>query len=224
MGLVPDTKPAKVAFFKSKITPWTDSAVEIGTSTTAVAALDVLVTAAETALLTQTTSEAAFRTSVAAADEAVEAMAKAGADIISAIRTKARTAGNGVYNLAQIPAPATPSGKGAPGEPGFFKVELQNNGALTLTWKCANPAGTSGTSYMVWRRIGTEQLAFLGATGLKKFVDATIPAGTAMATYQIQAFRSTMAGPWAQFNVNFTTEIGGAMSAMVSPQSAKIAA
>ncbi len=93
-----------------------------------------------------------------------------------------------------------------------------------MTWKCANPAGTSGTSYMVWRRIGADQLAFLGATGLKKFVDATIPAGTVTATYQVQAFRSTMAGAWAQFNVNFTTDIGGVTSAAVAPASAKIAA
>jgi len=49
-------------------------------------------------------------------------------------------------------------------------------------------------------------------------VDATIPAGSSQVTYQMQAVRSTAAGPWAQFNVNFGTGAGagaGAMSAAV---------
>lgn len=224
MPLLPESNAARIAFFKNRITNWTAEAVNIGTTTSAVSALDSAVTAATTALADQETAQSAAKTATLNLRLAMETMTNLGMTIVEQVRTKSRSAGAGVYVLADIPAPATPSGKGAPGETTNFKVQLENNGALSMTWKCANPAGTSGTSYMVWRRIGTEQLAFLGATGLKKFVDATIPAGTVTATYQIQAFRSTMAGPWAQFNVNFTTEIGGAMSAMVSPQSAKIAA
>lgn len=216
MALVPDKKQDKISFYQSKIAPWTTNATAIGTTSSNVANLGTLTTAAQTAMDAQTTAEAAFRSSVAAANSAISAMDTAGADIISAIRTKARTDGDGVYTLAQIPAPATPSPVGAPGEPSNFKVELQNNGALTLTWKCKNPANSTGTTYQVWRRIaGTNDLAFLGVTGERKFVDSTVPAGTTQATYQVQAFRSTLAGPWAQFNVNFTTDIGGTVTAAV---------
>jgi hypothetical protein len=222
MALVPNTKQGKVNFYQSKIAPWTTNATAIGTTSGAVTALGTLVTAADTALAAQATAEAAARSAVEAANLAVNAMATAGADIISAIRVKARTAGDSVYTLAQIPAPATPSPRPAPGEPTNFAVLLQNNGAVTLTWKCHNPAGSQGTTYQVWRRIaGTDDLAFIGVTGEKKFVDATIPAGTTQATYQIQAFRSTVAGPWALFNVNFTTEIGGAtVTAVATPKMA----
>ncbi|HEV2293360.1 MAG TPA: hypothetical protein VGR35_05860 [Tepidisphaeraceae bacterium] len=189
-----------------------------------ITALQTKTESARASLIEQAAAESTAKTKTAAMREAVEAMLKAGSDVILKIRAKAATDGVGIYQLANIPAPAVPSAKGAPGEATNFKVKLENNGALSIGWKCANPPGTSGTSYMVWRRIGTEQLAFLGVTGEKKFVDATVPAGTVMATYQIQAFRSTMAGPWAQFNVNFTTEIGGAMSAAVAPDSPKMAA
>ena len=90
------------------------------------------------------------------------------------------------------------------------------NGAVTLKWKCANPAGTSGTIYQVWRRdTPTGDFNYLGGTGSKSFDDATIPAGSGGVTYQIQAVRSTAVGLWAQFNVNFGVSSGGEMTASV---------
>ncbi len=229
MALVPDTKQGKVNFYQSKLTPWTTSATAIGTTSGAVTALGTLATAAATALAAQATAEAAFRSAVATADLAVDAMAKAGADIVSAIRTKARTAGDSVYTLAQIPAPANPSPRPAPGAPTNFAVALENNGAVTLTWKCANPAGSAGTMYQVYRRInGTPSasvdFAYLGGTGAKSFVDSTLPAGSTAVTYQIRAVRSTATGPWAQFNVNFGVGGGGAMTVSVEAMAMRKAA
>ena len=133
---------------------------------------------------------------------AVEAMAKAGANIISQIRVKAST-DDGVYPLALIDAPAKASPIGEPGKPTRFSVELSQVGSLTLKWKCKNPKGSVGTMYQIWRRIGTGELTYLGCVGVKMFVDDALPAGASEVMYQVQAFRSTKAGPWAQFNVNF---------------------
>jgi hypothetical protein len=217
MALVPDKKQQKISFYQSKIDPWTTNATAIGTTTTAVTALGTLVTAAQTAMDAQTTAEAAFRTAVEAANNAVNAMAAAGADIISAIRTKARTGGDGVYTLAQIPAPATPSPVGAPGQPKNFTVALNADGSLMLKWKCSNPAGSTGTIYQVWRRAGaTGEFTYIGGAGAKQFLDAELPTGVSQVTYQIQAVRSTAVGPWAQFNVNFGTTSSGTMTAAVA--------
>jgi len=60
------------------------------------------------------------------------------------------------------------------------------------------------------------EFTYLGGTGMKEFTDATIPAGSAQVTYQIQATRTTAVGPWAQFNVNFGVSSGGEMTASVS--------
>ena len=58
--------------------------------------------------------------------------------------------------------------------------------------------------YKVYRRSGPSgAFVFLAQVGRKKFVDETIPPGTASVTYQVQAIRTTAAGPAAQHIVNF---------------------
>ncbi len=122
-------------------------------------------------------------------------------------------------NVRKIPEPVGP-----PGTPTSFKVELLADGSVKFKFKCANPAGATGTQYQVWRRVGLAgEFTFLGGTGPKEFTDASIPAGTSQVTYQLQATRSTAIGPWAQFNVNFGVGSAGEMTASVS-ESPKLAA
>lgn len=112
------------------------------------------------------------------------------------------------------------------GTPDSFKVELQGNGALLLKWKCASPRAT-GMTYQVYRRIGPAfgrpavgngDFVYLGGVGEKKFLDDTLPAGTAEVTYQVRTTRSKTAGNWAQFNVNFTAGRAPAASAASSEE------
>ena len=138
------------------------------------------------------------------------ALTNSGNVVVEQVRTKARTAGAGVYPLANIPAPATPGPRPAPGKPTDFVATLDESGALALRWKCPNPAGSGGTIYQIYRRTTPAgEFAYLGGSGTKAFVDTTLPAGSAAVTYQLQAVRSTGTGPWAQFNVNFGTGTGG---------------
>ena len=113
-----------------------------------------------------------------------------------------------------------------PGTPTAIRATLGGDGSLTLAWKCNNPRGASGTMYQVYRRAtAAGEFTYLGGAGEKKFVDATIPAGAAQVTYQIQAVRSTAVGPWAQFNVNFGAVAGGGeTAAAVGEKSPKLAA
>jgi hypothetical protein len=93
----------------------------------------------------------------------------------------------------------TPSNPAEPGTANTFKAQLTALGYLNLSWKCTNP--TAGTMYQLFRKIGTAEPTYLGGTGSKKFVDTTLPAGTADVTYMIQAVRSSGVGAWADFNV-----------------------
>ena len=105
----------------------------------------------------------------------------------------------------------------APGAVSNFTATINGDGSLTIGWKSANPAGAQGTMYQVWRRVGTAgAFAYCGGTGAKTFVDATVPPGTTCLCYQVQAVRSTAAGPWAQFNVNFGVGGGSGVSGGVS--------
>ena len=71
-------------------------------------------------------------------------------------------------------------------------------------------------SIRCWRgssKIGGGDATYIGDAGAKRFVDATVPAGTAQVTYQIQAIRSTAAGAWATFVVNIGVGSSDAMLA-----------
>ena len=111
-----------------------------------------------------------------------------------------------------MPQPAPP-----PGTCSDFKAELLGDWSVLSTWKANNPTGLTGVTYQVWRRLGSEgEFSFLGASGEKKFVDATIPAGTPQVQYQVRGIRPTAAGAWAQFNVNFgMASTGMAMASAV---------
>ena len=97
-------------------------------------------------------------------------------------------------------------------------VELLPNRTLAFTWKCHNPGNAHGVIYQVYRRTSpTAEFQFVGASGMKKWVDATLPAGSSQVTYQLQATRSTAAGVTAEFNVNFGVGGGGQVVATVAP-------
>ena len=61
MSLYPKTKPGKIGYFNSKIAPWTTNATAIGTTSTAVTALNTLVTAAQGKLDDQIAAEQAAK-------------------------------------------------------------------------------------------------------------------------------------------------------------------
>ena len=101
-----------------------------------------------------------------------------------------------------VRAPRSP--KPPPGTCSDFKVMLLGDGSVRLTWRANNPTRMTGVTYQIWRRFGSAgEFSFIGASGEKKFIDSTIPAGTAQVQYQVRGIRSTGAGEWAQHNVNF---------------------
>jgi hypothetical protein len=217
MPTVPKNPLDKVRFYEAHLDAWMSSAVLIGTSTAEVSALETRAQAARDAFSAQQAAWQSARSATATFHNAVAAMANAGAGIISQIRAKAESTNNpNVYVLSHISPPAARTPMAPPGKPDGFKVELQVIGALTVKWKCPNPAGSSGTIYQVWRRIGAGDFQYVTSVGSKQFIDATIPPGTSSITYQVQAFRSTAAGPKAQFNVNFGIAANGAALATVT--------
>src|SRR5688572_21160908 len=132
MSLIPSSKTGKVAFFNSKLTPWQTNSAAIGTTAAAVTDLQAKVVAAQDKLAQQVAVEEAAKTATMAANNAIAAMVAAGSDIIKQIRAKAAISGNEVYELAEIPNPATPTPVTTLGQPTDFKVELGADGALNL--------------------------------------------------------------------------------------------
>lgn len=225
MPRVPDTNEGKIQFYQSKNAPWSSNAAAIGTTPAAVTSLGTKVSTATTKLAAAVAARATSKNATAELRAAIADMAGAGADIIRQIDAKAAIDGDGVYFLAQIPAPATPSPVPPPGKPSDFSAALTEGGALVLTWKCANPSGSRGPVYQVSRRTGaTGEFNVVGATGAKRFEDDTLPAGVASVTYRVVAMRSTAQGPEALFTVFFGVTGAGEMTATVADASPKLAA
>lgn len=113
---------------------------------------------------------------------------------------------NAVYSAAQIPGPKQRQDGVPPGRPFDATVNLDTiTGNLTLAFKCNNPAGTTGTVYVVQRRTGTTGTwSQVGITSTRRFLDTTLIAGASTVQYQITAQRGSVAGqPSGPITVSF---------------------
>lgn len=225
MGLLPHTKIGKIQFFQAKVAPWTANATAIGTTSAEVTAMAAKVTAAEAAMADHIAAQDAARTATQVLDDAIDGLVVSGMAIVKQVRAKAATAGPGVYNLAALPAPATPSTLGPPGTPTNVKATLNPDGSVSLAFDCANPAGSQGTIYHVYRQLeATGDFTFVGGSGSRKFTDTTIPSGLTQVVYRIQGVRSSAIGLAGEFIVKFGAGTGVGTTSMSLPVSPKLAA
>lgn len=211
MGIIPSTVQDQLDFFDQHQDQWQSVATSIGLTSAQATAFKTAANAARSAYNNQLAAEAAKLAATNTATTARRAARVMCAELIAVIKGYANQQANPnrVYDDAQIPAPATPTPAPAPGTPFDFTVELLQSGAITLRWKCTNPAGTSGTIYEVRRRANQTSgtpFVFIGATGTREFTDDTL--GSTAVTYEITAVRSTRRGNPATWNVSFGT--GGA--------------
>lgn len=228
MGVMPNKRPEKIAFCEVHNPIWQAAAASIGVVAADITLLETKTALARTKYDEHLVAQAAAKNATAAYYNAVADMSAFTMAQVKKIKAKADVDGPGVYTLASIPAPAEPSPVGPPGTPYKFKLTLNPDGSLKFTWACDNPSGSQGTIYQVARRIGSSgAFVRIGGTGAKEFIDATIPAGTASVTYEVQAIRSTALGVAALLTVNFGVG-GGEMTMSVTeaaaPAPAKIAA
>lgn len=143
-----------------------------------------------------------------AANDAYRLMRRSMTNAVTDIRQYAEDQPNPqtVYTLAQVPARQDPSTAPPPGQPTNLSVSLvSTTGALELRWKSNNPPGTSGTSYIIRRRLPTQNdFTFIGVTGERRFVDNTFVAGPDSVEYTVQGQRADSASPESEiFTIRF---------------------
>lgn len=227
MSTIPNKKAEQLAFFEAHFPVWLAAPTTIGLTAAQASAWKTQVQSARAAFDAAQAARNAARSATGNQDSALSAAYTGCADLIRVIRAYAEQQPNPqtVYDAAQIPAPSSGSPVGPPGTPFDFTVSLAQNGAVTLGWKCVNPEGAVGTIYEVRRKTGTGTFQFIGAIGIRKFTDDTLPAGSTNVVYQITGVRSTQRGEPGQFNVNFG--IGGdgfAVATVTSTPAVKLAA
>jgi hypothetical protein len=206
-----------------------DNAAAIGLTVPQANAFKSATDAAAAATLAQEQAKQAAKVATQTVEDAFNTLRTNAGDTVRTIRAFAENSGKPLtaYNTAQIPPPAPPSPAPPPAQPGDLSVLLDPpTGALTLRWKASNPAGTSGTSYIIKRRVpGESEFRFLGVSGKKEFVDDTLVAGPDSVQYTVQGQRADSSGPVSPvFTVNFGRLPDGAMTASVSSADAMSAA
>jgi hypothetical protein len=221
MRVVPRKKSAQIMFYMTRLAKWAQEAQALGLDPEQVASLQAKVEAARLAFNAQREAINAAQSRTLVLHNALDAMNAEGAIIIRQIRATAGSLGNMAYSLSQIPVPDKPSPIAPPGKPERISAELTQVGSIILRWSCKNPRGSRGTVYHVSRCIGSASgpWDFLGIAGRKKYEDATLPPGVAMASYKIQSFRSTALGAHTLHSVN----LGGVGRGLPVPENMQLA-
>lgn len=224
MRVIPVSRVERVQFYENHLESFAANAAAIGLAPADVTELANRTAEARAAYNEQQAAILAARTATAAFYHAAERMSIAGEAAISRIRSTANgTSDPNVYVLAEIPAPARPTSRGAPGKPFDFRVTLGSTGAINLRWKNTH---ATGAVYVIHRRLdGTGPFDNLASVGAKRFTDHTVPAGTRQVEYQVQAMRSTGVSDWAMVAVNLgNNRLGLPTAAMSEKQATKLAA
>lgn len=183
---------------QSHVDTFVSHASTIGLTTAQATAFKTAVINAIDADASQVAAKEAAKAATTTANTAVSALRRSAADTVRLIKAFAESTNNpAVYATAQIPPPATPSPLPPPGKPTDMNVAIAPaTGAITLKFKCTNPAGAAGTAYIIRRRVGSSgPFEFVGVTGKKSFTDSTFIAGPDTVSYTVQAQRSDSAGP-----------------------------
>ena len=219
MATTPSTRIGKIEFYEAHFQTWATNAAAIGLTDPQILALNTLVADARAAFNSAETARAASKGATLVFHDAADDMATIGSNLIRTIRNFAESNEEpGVYALAQIPAPATPTPVGPPCRPFDLTVGLAATGAIELGWKADNPSGASGTVYEIQRSIGGGPFTFIDVAGERTFTDEIFPAGSSSIVCQITGVRSTTRGESAQFLVNFGAgNAGGVTTSAIDP-------
>jgi hypothetical protein len=186
-----------LAWCQAHVDVFTTNAAAIGITPAQATAFKTLVNTFAAKEAAKEAARIAAETATQASNDAYTPMRRQMTQIVAAVRAFAIDTNNPrVLELAQVPPRAEPSSIGPPGKPTNMTVELvPGTGAVQIRWRSVNPQGASGTSYIVRRKLPTEQaFSFLGVTGERRFVDNSFVAGPDTVQYTVQGQRADSAG------------------------------
>ena len=205
MRLVPESNQGKVDFYQTHIGNWQAHAQELEIPPNVMSALAQNLQEAREAIAAQSRARQEAETATQRANTAVQKLSRLGGSTILRIRARAQVTDAGIYTIAQIPPlKKNRTTVAPPGVPHTITTSLLTNGWVRLGWKSRNPRAAQGVMYEIKRRIGNDgPWEKLGDLPKKRYIDRTIPPGTAQVEYRIRAFRPNDKSDWAIHLVEF---------------------
>lgn len=223
---MPTTIPELINWCNVHSPAWSTNAVAIGLSSSQATAFTALCATFIKANNDAQAAREASKFATNALKDAMSAVQVTGGAYINLIKAFAETTHNpNVYNLAQVSPNSPPGTVPEPVAPQQFGATVNADGSLTITWKVAQPAGTTNVQYRVYRRVNTTSADYtlVSTEGSKKsYTDENLPYGVDLVQYIVQPVRSGVVGPMSPaFTVQFGSVMNGGMSiARIDTQSA----
>lgn len=219
MSTIPERLPDVIDWCVDHVQAWAGDPAAIGLDEPTVDALDDLAQEAQAAERAYERAKAAAAAAGARYRERTLALRGQASSAVGRVRAFAATrpSPEKVLADARLPAPRDAGPAPAPGRPTGLTFDLLEDGALAVSFKCDNrPPGrrrVRGVTYVVERRdggvAGEGPFVYVQTALTRRFVDATIPPGTASVTYRITAQTSTRRGKPAVKVVSFGAGQGG---------------
>ena len=220
-GNVPP-KPSldQIVWFETRLPSWTLTPVAFGTTAAAVTALTAQVLAARKALEGAQAARVASKNATMTETAAVNTMLGSGRAMVNTMKTFIQNSHNeNLWGQSGLSPDAAPGPAAPPVAPYTMTASLDSYGDIILNWKTSQPAGLSGVTYSIRRKLDNAgPFTLLDSVGGKTFTDETVPVGTEVVAYTITARRgSQSSAPSAEFTIRFGRVAGGGM-AIVSTQ------
>lgn len=212
-GRIPTDDATFIAWARQRANQWAggqSGPPEIGLDPTEVASFEAKTAAAEAAYQAKIKAASDAKDATAAKNVTFAALRREASSDLARIDAFADTAGGpGVYPLAGIPEPKTPSERTAPDAPTDLRTTVETDGSIELTFKATTGGGAT---YLVQRRTtsieGVESTyEFVGfADDEKRYTDNAVPDGIRSVGYRVAARLSS--GPQSAWSVTRTVPFG----------------
>ncbi len=183
-----------IDFFAAHAAGWVANQASIGITVQQAIDLTTFITTAQQAQLAADTARNTAQAATLDLQTKSADLRTFGGDLVRLIKAYAesQTDPAAVYVTAEIPPPAAPTPLGVPAVPTNLQGEVDNSGAVTLSWDATLQGGTQFTIERQLNPVASAPGTWitLGNVSAKTFTDSTLPQGFANASYRVTATRS----------------------------------
>lgn len=223
MARVPTKVQDLLVFCNEHDVVWQAVSGSVGISAPQLASYKAALSDAASAVTAQNAAKTGAKAATVLANDRVKALRGSVAGMIRTITTYAdqQLDPMAVYAEAQIDPPSPRGPSVPPGQPTNISATLDDEGGITLRWKCNNP-GSGNVVYLIHRRSGaTGPFTQVGVSGSRVYLDDSLSGGATIVQYQIRAYRGQTSGPASPV---FQMQFGRSGSGMLTLIGTKAAA